>query len=77
MKLELIILLRSINNKIPIEEEFFVQPQNGELRYTFLISWKEYREKLKGQDPLRKLFKYILAQLIQYAEIILFCEPQA
>ena len=71
------ILLRTINSKIPIEQEFFVEPRNGELRYSFIISWKDYREKLRGQDPLRKLFKYILSQLILYVEIILFCEPQA
>lgn len=43
MKLELMILLRNINNKLPIEEEFFVDPNNGLLRYSFIIGWKDYR----------------------------------
>lgn len=73
MKLELMILLRFINSKLPIEEEFYVEPYSGLLRYSFIIAWKDYREKIKGPDALRKLVRYLLSQLHLYAEVILFC----
>ena len=73
MKLELMIMLRFVNSKLPIEEEFFVEPQTGLVRYSFIIMWKDYREKIKGNDGLRKLFRYLLSQLNLYAEALLFC----
>lgn len=38
-----------------------------------MIAHKDYEERLKGIDSLRKLFKYILSQLNMYADIVLFC----
>jgi hypothetical protein len=43
MKLELMILLRFVNSRLPLEEEFFVDPYTGVLRYSFIIAWKDYR----------------------------------
>lgn len=39
-----------------------------------MIAHKDYEERLKGIDSLRKLFKYILSQLNLYADVVLFCE---
>jgi len=67
------ILLKTVNSKLPIEEEYYVEPDTGILRYSFSITWKDYIDKLGKVDSLKKLFRYILHQLNLHAELILFC----
>ena len=74
MKYELSLLLRAINEQISIEEQFTVHPLNGMLIYEFKIPWRDFKIKIPRIEALRKLFAYIISNIVRFGEIITFCE---